>query len=94
MPAGFATLRNFSENELVFDEAETKDILKFFFPHLRQRIETAIVTTDLRNFQLAHGFASVFPMMLDGIAGGIQMQPIRLAHVRYGKSSNTDKLWG
>jgi len=44
------TLRNFSEHELIFDEAETKDILKFFFQHHRQRIDAATATTDLRNF--------------------------------------------
>lgn len=50
MSAGFVTLRDFSETELIFDEAETKDILKFFFQHLRQRIDTATITTELRNF--------------------------------------------
>lgn len=50
MPGRFVTLRNFSEDELIFDEAETKDILKFFFPYLRQRIDAATITTELRNF--------------------------------------------
>ena len=50
MPGRFVTLRNFSEDELIFDEAETKDILKFFFPYLQQRIDAATITTELRNF--------------------------------------------
>jgi hypothetical protein len=50
MSGGFVTLRNFSEHELIFDEAETKDILKFFFQHHKQRIDAAIVTIALRNF--------------------------------------------
>ncbi|MDX9839544.1 MAG: hypothetical protein RBT39_18450 [Azoarcus sp.] len=50
MSGGFVTLRNFSEHELNFDDAETKDILKFFFQHHRQRIDAATVTTALRNF--------------------------------------------
>lgn len=50
MSGDFLTLRNFSEHELIFDEAETKAILKFFFQHHRQRIDAATVTTGLRNF--------------------------------------------
>jgi hypothetical protein len=50
MSGSFVTLRNFSEHELIFDETETKDILKFFFQHHRQRIDAATVTTGLRNF--------------------------------------------
>ncbi|MGE0014073.1 MAG: hypothetical protein AB7S62_17810 [Azoarcus sp.] len=135
MSTAYVTLRPFAENELIFDETETKDILKFFFLHLRERIDTVSMTTELRNFaqgllveaidatyalgyleilfrasynpgsgmskalskigrkgarlwfkhgtqadllrtkissrvrdQLAHSFASIFPMMLEGIA--------------------------
>lgn len=161
MPNGFATLRNFSENELIFDETETKDILKFFFRHLRQRIDTVLITIELRSFaqgllveaieatyalgyveiiwrtfynpgagiqkalskigrkaakhwfkhvtqkdllkakissrvrdQLGYNFASVFLMMLDGVARTTQTQRTYIAHVRYGQPSKTDTLWG
>ena len=47
---GFIKIHHFNENELIFDEAETKEILKFFFRSFLQRIEVAAVTTDLRNF--------------------------------------------
>lgn len=50
MSGHFVNLRNFGEHELIFDDAETKDILKFFFQHRRQRIDAAAVTTGLRNF--------------------------------------------
>lgn len=50
MPGTFTTLRSFSESELLFDEQETKDILKFFFPPLQQQIDAATVTIELRNF--------------------------------------------
>lgn len=50
MSDGFITLRNFSESELIFDETETKDMLKFFFQAFRPRIEVAVITTELRNF--------------------------------------------
>ncbi len=50
MSGSFVTLRNFSENELIFDEMETRDILKFFFPHVKQRIHEVPMTTALRNF--------------------------------------------
>lgn len=164
MSGGFVTLRNFSEGELIFDEAETKDILKFFFQHLRHRVDAATVTTELRNFaqgllveavdatyalgyieiiwrtsynpgngmlkalskigrkgakhwfkhatqhdllkakissrvrdQLAHSFASIFPMMLEGVAMAPQAPQTRRthsAHVRYGQPSKTDTIWG
>ena len=161
MSGGFVTLRNFSESELIFDEAETRDILKFFFQHLRHRIDAATITMELRNFaqgllveaidstyalgyieiiwrtsynpgngmlktlskvgrkaakhwfkhatqqdllkakissrvrdQLAHSFASVFPMMLEGIARAPQTRRTHVAHVNYGQPSNTDTLWG
>ena len=46
-------LRNFSEPELIFDEQETKEILKFFFQADRQKIESIQITNELRN--LAQG---------------------------------------
>lgn len=46
-------LRNFTEAELMFDEQETKEILKFFFQADRQLIESTQITNDLRN--LAQG---------------------------------------
>lgn len=46
-------LRSFTEAELIFDEHETKEILKFFFRANRQEIEFAQITNDLRN--LAQG---------------------------------------
>jgi hypothetical protein len=48
MSGGFVTLRNFGEHELIFDEMETKDILKFFFQNHRQRIDAAAVTPWVR----------------------------------------------
>jgi len=50
---GHMQLRNFTEAELMFDEQETKEILKFFFQGDRQLIESAQITNDLRN--LAQG---------------------------------------
>ena len=161
MPTACVTLRNFTESELIFDETETKDILKFFFRHLRERIDTASMTTELRNFsqgllveaidatyalgyleilfrasynpgngmlkalsklgrkgakhwfkhatqadllrakvssrvrdQLALSFASVFPMMLEGIARTNEPRRNPVAHVRYGTPSASDILWG
>ena len=46
-------LRNFNESELIFDEQETKEILKFFFQADRQKIESIQITNELRN--LAQG---------------------------------------
>lgn len=46
-------LRNFSEAELMFDEQETEEILKFFFQADRQKIESIQITNELRN--LAQG---------------------------------------
>lgn len=46
-------LRNFSGVELIFDEQETKEILKFFFQADRQQIESTKITEELRN--LAQG---------------------------------------
>lgn len=161
MRGGFVALRNFSESELIFDETETKDILKFFFQHLRHRVDAATITIELRNFaqgllveaidatyalgyieiiwrtsynpgngmlkalakvgrkaakhwfkhatqndllkakvssgvrdQLAHSFASVFLMMLEGIARAPQTRRAHVAHVHYGRPSNTEMLWG
>lgn len=50
MSGNFVTLHHFNEGELVFDENETKEILKFFFLSLRQRIELTAMTTELREF--------------------------------------------
>lgn len=53
MATEYMHLRNFSEAELMFDEQETKDILKFFFQADRQQIESIQITNELRN--LAQG---------------------------------------
>lgn len=50
MSINLVTLRNLSEHELIFDEVETREILAFFFRHLRQRISSVTITTELRNF--------------------------------------------
>jgi len=39
-----------TDADLVFDEAETRAILKFFWPHLGGRIDTADVGNNLRRF--------------------------------------------
>lgn len=46
-------LRDFSEAELIFDKAETKEILKFFFQAESQQIEAIQISNELRN--LAQG---------------------------------------
>jgi len=43
-------LRSFTEAELIFDEEETRAILKFFFLADQQLIETTPVTNSLRKF--------------------------------------------
>jgi hypothetical protein len=43
-------LRVFNQSELIFDETETKEILKFFFQADRQTIELCEITEGLRNF--------------------------------------------
>lgn len=40
-------LLNFTEAELIFDEQETKEILKFFFQADRQQIESTQITNGL-----------------------------------------------
>lgn len=50
MSGNFITLRNFNESELIFDDVETKEILRFFFQHHQQRIDVVAITTALRNF--------------------------------------------
>lgn len=50
MSSGHVTLREFRSTELIFDEFETKAILKFFFSHLSTRIDTAECTEALRGF--------------------------------------------
>jgi hypothetical protein len=44
------TLRTFADNELIFDEAETRVILKFFFQADSQRIDSANIDNRLRGF--------------------------------------------
>jgi len=46
-------LRNFKADELIFDEAETKSILKFFFHNLGSRIDTAQITNEIKSFAQA-----------------------------------------
>lgn len=46
-------LQNFSGADLIFDEQETKAILKFFFQSDRQTIDSIQITNELRN--LAQG---------------------------------------
>ncbi len=43
-------LRNFRGSELLFDESETRDILRFFFPADRSQIDAAQITDELRGF--------------------------------------------
>lgn len=45
-----AYLRDFPESELIFDEEETRAILKFIFPDDGAAIDNATITNDLRNF--------------------------------------------
>ena len=161
MSGSFVTLRSFSESELILDAGETKEILRFFFPHHRQRIEVAIITLELRNFaqgllveaidatyalgyveilvkaiynpgagmvkilskigrraakhwfkhatqkdllkakissrvrdKLAQNFASVLPMMLEGIAKGKEARRTNVAYVEYGSPCKADSIWG
>jgi Ankyrin repeats (many copies) len=53
MTAELAHLRDFGEAELIFDEQETKDILKFFFLTDHRQIDSSQVTPEMRN--LAQG---------------------------------------
>lgn len=53
MATEWVQLRNFAEAELIFDEQETKDILKFFFRADRHQIDAVQVTNEIRN--LAQG---------------------------------------
>ncbi len=50
---GRITLRDFAEHELIFDEGETRHILKFFFRHLQGRIDVVKITKHLRSFAQA-----------------------------------------
>jgi hypothetical protein len=52
-------LLNFTEAELIFDEQETKEILKFFFQADRQQIESTQITNGLRNLALGLLVAAV-----------------------------------
>ena len=53
MAGEFTQLRNFGEADLIFDDQETKAILRFFFQGKLNRIETLEATTEIRN--LAQG---------------------------------------
>ncbi|MDR2853606.1 MAG: hypothetical protein LBV61_11235 [Burkholderiaceae bacterium] len=46
----YIQLRDFTEAELIFDEQETKEILKFFFQADRELIGSTQITNELRNF--------------------------------------------
>ncbi|HEY5801031.1 MAG TPA: hypothetical protein VIT92_12475 [Burkholderiaceae bacterium] len=43
-------LRSFSEQELIFDEQETREILTFFFRYARERIANISINDEARNF--------------------------------------------
>lgn len=49
MPMQLVELRRFGAAELIFDQQETKDILKFFFVADHPRVDGAEVTDELRN---------------------------------------------
>jgi hypothetical protein len=53
MESGWLLLRDFTDAELIFDERETKDTLKFFFQADRQQIDALQVTNEMRS--LAQG---------------------------------------
>jgi hypothetical protein len=46
-------LMKFEPEELIFDEDETKDVLKFFYPNQGAFIEHAIINNDVRSFAQA-----------------------------------------
>jgi len=46
----YVQLRGFTGSELLFDEKETRDILRFFFPSDRSQIDATKVTDELRGF--------------------------------------------
>ena len=48
MPAHSVHLRNFTDAELILDEADTRAILAFFFPTELARIDSAEITRELR----------------------------------------------
>jgi len=48
--ANYVNLRKFNESELIFDEIETKIILKFFFTSSRSQITSMTVTKRVREF--------------------------------------------
>jgi hypothetical protein len=45
-----AYLKNFPDSELIFDEQETRQILIFFFPYDKDKIYSATINNDIRNF--------------------------------------------
>lgn len=48
-----AYLKDFPDNELIFDEQETRQILIFFFPYDKDKIDSATINNDIRNFAQA-----------------------------------------
>lgn len=46
-------LRSFKKEELIFDEEETKEVLKFFYPNQGSLIEKATINDDVRGFAQA-----------------------------------------
>jgi hypothetical protein len=70
VPVQLVELRRFSEAELIFDQQETKDILKFFFVADRPGIDAAEITSELRN--LAQG------LIVEGVDATYAMSWIEL----------------
>lgn len=89
MPVQLVELRRFSETELIFDQQETKDILKFFFVADRPGIDAAEITSELRN--LAQG------LIVEGVDATYAMSWIELtfrwvAHPSLGMRKALQKL--
>lgn len=70
MPVRLVELRRFSEAELIFDQQETKDILKFFFVADHPGIDVAEINSELRN--LAQG------LIVEGVDATYAMSWIEL----------------
>jgi len=51
-----------SDNELVFDESETRRILKFFWPHLAQSIDDMAIDNEARRLAQTMLLAARVPM--------------------------------
>jgi len=45
-----AYLKKFPDNELIFNDEETKQILTFFFPRDKNTIDNATINKDIKNF--------------------------------------------